>query len=133
MRRTGQHRIATNVVALLALLGWLAGPTWADCACMSAPATQMSGCHGESAPEIHPVCCGGKEVAPAGDCCGLIQAATPATATPATAPAPLCAELSPLTPAEPAPQDAAPVRLSSLPPPLHADVGLYTLHAVFLI
>lgn len=133
MRRTGRTRIA--VLALLALLGWLAGPTWADC-CASmttATATPMPGCQGERAPEIHPPCCGGKEVAPTGSCCGRISAAAPATATPTPAPAPLCASISPGTPAEPVQQDAAPVRLPPLPPPLHAGVGLYTLHAVFLI
>lgn len=130
MRRTGRNRIA--LLAVLALLGWLAGPTWADC-CKSATATPMPGCHEKSAPEIHPPCCGGKEVAPTGDCCGLVRAAAPATATPTVAPAPLCEPTSPLTPAEPVRQDAAPVRLPPIPPPLFADVGLYTLHAVFLI
>lgn len=93
----------------------------------------MPGCHEESAPEIHPPCCGGKDVAPAGDCCGRIQAAAPATAPPTAAPAPLCAQTSPLTLAEPVRQDAAPVRLSRLRPPLHPDVGLFTLYSVFLI
>jgi hypothetical protein len=133
MRRTGRNRIA--MTAIVAVLAMLAGPTWAGC-CPSkttAPATQMSGCHGESAPEIHPPCCGGKEVAPSGDCCGRIQATAPATATPTPAPAPLCAQLSPLSSAEPVQPDVSPVRLPPLPPPLHADVGLYTLHAVFLI
>ena len=133
MRRTGRNRIA--LLAVLALLGWLAGPIWADC-CASvttATATPMSGCHEESAPEIHPACCGGKGVAPTRDCCGLVQAVAPATVTSIPAPAPLCALPAPLTPAEPVRQDAAPVRLPPLPPPLHADVGLFTLHAVFLI
>jgi hypothetical protein len=133
MRRTGPNRTAmTAIVTVLALLGWLSGPLWAGC-CPSettAPATSMTGCHGESAPKIQPPCCGGKE---AGNCCGRIQAVAPATATPTPAPAPLCAQLSPLSSAEPVQQDAAPVRLPPLPPPLHADVGLYTLHAVFLI
>jgi hypothetical protein len=133
MRRTGRNRIAMTV--LVAVLALMAGPTWAGC-CTSAPATHMSGCHGKSAPEIHPACCGGKEVAPTGaigDCCGRLQATAPATATPTPAPAPLCAQLFPIRSAEPVQQDAAPVRLPALPPPLHADVGLYTLHAVFLI
>jgi hypothetical protein len=137
MRRTGRTRTALPaILAMAAMLCWLAGPIWADCCKPVIPpaamATPMPGCHGESAPEIHPACCGGKEVAPAGDCCGRIQAAAPATATPTAAPAPLCAFLSP-TPAEPVRQDAAPVRPPALPPPIHADVGLYTLHAVFLI
>jgi hypothetical protein len=140
MRRTGRNRIAiTAGMAIVAVLALLAGPTWAGC-CPSettAPATPMTspmpGCHGESAPEIHPPCCGGKEVASTGDCCGRIQATAPSTATPTPAPAPICAQLSPLSPAEPVQKDAAPVRLPALPPPLHADVGLYTFHAVFLI
>jgi hypothetical protein len=93
----------------------------------------MPGCHEESAPEIHPACCGGKEVAPTGGCCGLVKAVAPATVTPTPAPAPPCELTSPANPAEPIQQDAAPVRLPPLPPPLHADVGLFTLHAVFLI
>ena len=133
MRRTGRNRIAVTAgLALLALLGWLAGPIWADC-CSSATATPMPGCQGESAPKIQPPCCGGKEVAPTGDCCGRIQATAPATATPTPAPAPLCAPISPDALAEPAQPDAAPVRLPPVPPPLHAGVGLFTLHAVFLI
>ena len=133
MRRTGRSRIA--LLAVLALLGWLAGPLWADCcpSLTAATATQMPGCHEESAPEIHPPCCGGKAAAPTKDCCGLFQAVAPATVTPTPAPAPCCELTAPLTPAEPVRQDAAPVRLPPLPPPLHTDVGLYTLHAVFLI
>jgi hypothetical protein len=119
----------TAIIA--AVLALLAGPTWAGC-CTSAPATHMSGCHGKSAPEIHPPCCGGKEMAPIRDCCGQIEATAPVTASAATAPAPVCAPISLIIPAEPF-QDAAPVRIPLHPPPLHADVGLYTLHAVFLI
>lgn len=136
MRRIGRNRIAVTAgAALLALLAGIAGPLWAGC-CTSATATLMPGCHEESAPEIHPPCCGGKEMAPtgaAGDCCGRIQAAAPATATPTAAPAPLCAPTSPPVPAEPVRQDAAPVRLPLHPPPLHAGVGLFTLFSVFLI
>jgi hypothetical protein len=92
----------------------------------------MPGCQAESAPEIHPPCCGGKEMTPTRDCCGRIEATAPAS-TPTVVPAPLCAPISPAASAEPVQPDAAPVRLPPVPPPLYADVGLFTLHAVFLI
>lgn len=134
MKRIGRNRIpVTAGAALLALLVWLAGPVWADCCKPMAAAAAMTGCHEESAPAIHPACCGGKEADSTGGCCGLVQAVAPATVTPTPAPAPLCELTSPYTSAEPIQRSAAPVRLPPLPPPLYADVGLYTLHAVFLI
>ena len=138
MRRTGRTR--TAVLALLAVLSGLSGPVWAVCvACQPATAAPMTGCHG-ARPAIHPACCGGSAVAPAKGCCGHLAAAEPlATAPPSAvrlAPAGIALAASTASAAETVRQTAVPVRLSPPPedpPPLYADVGLYTLHAVFLI
>jgi hypothetical protein len=135
MRNTGQTR--TAALGLLVLLSGMAGPFQTVCAaCEPAPVTPMTGCHGVPAPAPHPACCDGSAVAPAPGSCGCFAAAAPiATAdwtllrlVPAVSAVPLVAA------AEAAAPSVAPVRLPEEPPSsASASVGLYLLHAAFLI
>ena len=67
-------------------------------------------------------------------CCETLKAAAPVRPAPAVAQAP-AVSLSPAAPVELpfAPAAAAPLAALPDPPPLHEGIGLYTLHATFLI
>ena len=124
------------ILALVALL--MSTSAWALCgACQAAPAVERPGCH-EAPPAVQPDCCDGGAVGPAEDCCGQLTEATPVATERSSArlaAAATCLAVA-FTEAESIHRDSLPVRLSSPeenPPPLHTDIGLYTLHAVFLI
>ncbi|HEX6864740.1 MAG TPA: hypothetical protein VF414_18055, partial [Thermoanaerobaculia bacterium] len=96
-------------------------------ACTSQPAPAVSGCH-ESP-------CAPAAITARADCCGHGESATPPAVPQASA--------APVQSVAPASLPALPVRPAALlvaafhapgePPPLHEGVGLYTLHAAFLI
>jgi hypothetical protein len=114
-------------IALLLVLAFLAGlPGVLSAACGPCPARSgaMSCCHSSAAPTIK-----------APPCCPTVKTLPPALASrPVEPPAPVPAVLAvPFAlPAELRPEPPLPAT-SSVPPFLHEGVGLYTLHAVFLI
>lgn len=105
-------------------MGWLC----AGCeACTSQPAPALSNCHGSH--------CAPAAIEARIDCCGHAETATP-PAAPRVAAASIHPGVPAAVPALPvrptAPRSAA-FNAPSEPPPLHEGVGLYTLHAAFLI
>jgi hypothetical protein len=114
------------VLLALAVLVGSAGALYAECA-VACP-------FGEGA-AVHPCCRPGAAPAMRGaSCCETLEAAAPVPASRAVAPAP-AVSLAPSAPValpiEPAASDP-PAALPD-PPPLHEGIGLYTLHAAFLI
>ncbi|HSF39736.1 MAG TPA: hypothetical protein VLT87_08085 [Thermoanaerobaculia bacterium] len=121
-------RTLTTCLILLALVVSLPGWLCAGCeACTSKPAPAVSGCHESD--------CASSAMTTRADCCGHAETATPPSVPRAAA--------TPVSPAVPAALPALPVRPMDLraaafhtpeePPALHEGVGLYTLHAAFLI
>lgn len=81
-------------------------------------------------------CCrpsGGMAVKPA-SCCETVRAAVPVETSRAVQPPPMPLALASAAnlPSEPVSRPALP-EIPESPPPLHGKVGLYTLHAAFLI
>jgi hypothetical protein len=113
-------RRITRVIALL-VLALLAG----------SPGALLAACE-----DCHP-CCRPSAVPMVGapSCCPTMQAAAPEEALPATVPPTppvLMATAAVELPAEEMVAELAPEPLPN-PPPLHQGLGLYTLHATFLI
>src|SRR5262245_12888347 len=122
--------LRTRIVALLilAVLAWSPGVLYAGCA---------AACPFGKAAAGHRCCLSGG-AAPAvrtASCCETLRTAAPVETSRAVAPAVAMA----LSPAPPAVLPVAPVLSAPLaelplsPPPLHEGIGLYTLHAAFLI
>ena len=119
MKLDRRARIALLLV--LALLAGLPGVLYAACGPCPAPST-MSCCHPSTAPAVKaPPCCGTvKTPAPASRAIG------PSVSAPVALAAPLALPAEPLA--------ERPLQAPHPPPPLlHEGVGLYTLHAVFLL
>jgi hypothetical protein len=126
MKPVRRTRIAALLI--LAALAWSPGVLYAGCAavCPFANAKVVSPCcrtHG-AAPAVR-----------AASCCETLRAAAPAATAQAIKPAASApfALVAPLAkPSEP----ACGLEIAALlfdPPPLHQGIGLYTLHATFLI
>ena len=121
-------RTLTTCLILLALVVSLPGWLCAGCeACTSKPAPAVSGCHEDGKAPV--------AITTRIGCCGHAEIATPVAVPRAAA--------APVSPAVPVALPALPVRPMDLraaafhtpgePPALHEGVGLYTLHAAFLI
>ena len=134
------RRIRTVSLALLALLAGLPGLLYAGCdACPLAAARTLGASHFMGGtPRVAPPCCPEDNASPTvrnASCCGF-RAAVPAETSRAVvlSPAPAVAQ-APAAPVTLCDQTAA-ARVAMPPPdppPLHAGIGLYTLHSVFLI
>jgi hypothetical protein len=126
MRRSGQVGIAA--VLLLALLLGAAGPLFAGCAA-ACPFGKVAAGHR---------CCLSAGIAPSmrtASCCETLRAAAPVETSRAVAPSPAMA-FAPAPPVELPGAAVAAAPIADLPlgsPPLHEGIGLYTLHAAFLI
>jgi hypothetical protein len=131
----------TRIVLLVSLVlaAWLPGTLYAGCdACPLATVGSMAGGPSGGAPRVAPPCCPQNGASPAiraNGCCSRLRTAVPAETSRAVAP-PSPSSFSPAPPAAlpGAPAAAEPIAEPPLSPPLlHDGVGLYTLHAAFLI
>ena len=123
MKPDRRTRIA--VLLLLALVAGLPGLLSAACGPLCAARSAMPCCHPA----------GGAPTVKARSCCETLETLAPVQVSRAVQPAPAgpVALAAPLAlPAEPLAARPLPAPPPA-PPPLHEGVGLYTLHAVFLI
>lgn len=122
--------IRTRIVALLilAVLAFSPGVLYAGCAA-ACPFGKVVAGHR---------CCLSAGIAPsmrAASCCETLRAAAPVETSRAVAPSPAMA-FAPAPPVELPGAAVAAAPITELPlssPPLHEGIGLYTLHAAFLI
>ena len=125
MKPVRRTRIAALLV--LATLAWSPAVFSAGCV-VACPFAKAAGGH----------CCrpyGGAPAVGAASCCEALRATSPVETSRAVAPSSSVA-FSPAPPAELPDVQVAPEPLPEVPPsppPLHEGIGLYTLHAAFLI
>jgi len=122
------RRIPTAALLVLATLAWSPAVVSAGCA-VACPFAKAAAAHRCCRPH------GGAPAVGAASCCEALRAASPVETSRAVAPS-APAVFSPAPPAELPDVQVAVEPIAepvSNPPPLHDGIGLYTLHAAFLI